>query len=55
MGDHYSLDQIQRALAPPTRTRIDTILDLIEKAKKLKDTLGIEEVRQKDPELGYVG
>jgi hypothetical protein len=40
LGDHYSLDQIQRALAPPTRTRIDTILDLIEKAKKVKEEEG---------------
>jgi len=35
LGEHYSVDQIQRALAPPTKTRIDTILELIEKAKKL--------------------
>jgi len=37
LGKHYSLDQVQRALAPPTKTRIDTILELIEKAKKIKD------------------
>ena len=36
VSEHYSMDQIQRALAPPTRTRIETILELIEKAKKLK-------------------
>jgi hypothetical protein len=37
LGDHYSVDQIQRALAPPTKTRLDTILELIEKAKKEKE------------------
>jgi hypothetical protein len=37
LGEHYSLDQIQRAFAPPTKTRLDTILDLIEKAKRIKE------------------
>jgi hypothetical protein len=37
LGEHYSIDQIQSALAPPTKTRIDTILELIEKAKKIKE------------------
>jgi hypothetical protein len=37
LGEHYPLDQIQRALAPPTKTKLDTILDLIEKAKKIKE------------------
>lgn len=37
LGEHYSIDQIQRALAPPTKTRLDTILELIEKAKKVKE------------------
>lgn len=36
LNDHYSADQIQRALAPPTQTRIETILEIIEKAKKIK-------------------
>jgi len=36
LGEHYSMDQIQRALAPPNQTRIETILELIEKAKKIK-------------------
>jgi hypothetical protein len=31
------MDQIQRALAPSTKTRLDTILELIEKAKKIKE------------------
>jgi hypothetical protein len=35
LGEHYSMDQIQRALAPPTKTRIETILELAEKAKKI--------------------
>jgi len=26
-----------KALAPPTKTRLDTILELIEKAKKVKE------------------
>jgi hypothetical protein len=37
LGEYYSIGQIQCALAPPTKTRIDTILELIEKAKKLKE------------------
>lgn len=37
LNEHYPLDQIQRALAPPIKTRLDTILDLIEKAKKIKE------------------
>jgi len=37
LSDHYSIEQIQRALAPPTKTRLDTILELIEKAKKGKE------------------
>jgi len=36
LSDHYSIEQIQRALAPPTKTRIETILELIEMAKKIK-------------------
>jgi hypothetical protein len=37
LSDHYSFDQIQKALTPPSKTRIETILDLIEKAKKIKE------------------
>ena len=37
LGKHYSMDQIQRVLAAPTKTRLDTILELIEKAKKVKE------------------
>jgi hypothetical protein len=37
LGEHYSIDQIQRALAPSTKTRLDTILELIEKAKEVKE------------------
>ncbi|OGP70571.1 MAG: hypothetical protein A2W09_06360 [Deltaproteobacteria bacterium RBG_16_50_11] len=36
LSDHYSFDQIQRALSPPQRSRIETILELIEQAKKSK-------------------
>jgi hypothetical protein len=37
LTNHYSFEQIEHALAPPTKTRIDTILELIEKAKKIKE------------------
>ena len=37
LGEHYSMDQIQLALAPPTKTRMETIFELIEKAKKAKE------------------
>jgi len=37
LSEHYSSDQIERALAPPTRTRIETILELIEETKKTKE------------------
>jgi len=33
LNQHYSLDQIQRALSPPSKTRLETILELVEKAK----------------------
>ena len=35
LKENYSIDQLQRALAPPTKTRIETILELIDKAKKV--------------------
>ena len=37
LNEHYSFDQIERALAPPTKTRIETILELIENAKKIRE------------------
>ncbi len=37
LNEHYSLGQIQCALAPPAKTRLDTILELIEKAMKIKE------------------
>ena len=37
LGEHYSCDQIEQALAPPTQTRIETILELIEKAKGIRE------------------
>jgi len=37
LSEHYSIDQIQRALAPPSKTRIEALIDLIEKAKKIKE------------------
>jgi hypothetical protein len=40
LGEHYSIEQIQRALAPPTKTRLETILELIDRAKKVKEDEG---------------
>jgi len=37
LAEHYSIDQIQRTLAPPTKTRLESILELIEKAKRVKN------------------
>ena len=37
LNEHYSIDEIQRALAPPSKTRIETLIELIEKAKKIKE------------------
>ncbi len=36
LGKHFSAQQLERALAPSTKTRLDTILELIEQAKKMK-------------------
>lgn len=36
LGKYYRIDQIERALAPSTKTRLDTILELIEQAKSKK-------------------
>ncbi len=37
LSEHYTHDEIGRALASPTRSRIETILDLVEKAKDVKE------------------
>jgi hypothetical protein len=37
LSEHYSIDQIEHALAPPIKSRIETILELVEKAKKIKE------------------
>ncbi len=37
LSKHYSVDQIQCALSPPAKTRLDTLLELIESAKKIKE------------------
>ncbi len=39
LGDHYSVEQIQQALSPPSKSRIETILELIEKAKRIKEEM----------------
>ncbi|OGP64009.1 MAG: hypothetical protein A2170_09475 [Deltaproteobacteria bacterium RBG_13_53_10] len=36
LNEHYSTEELQRIFSPPSRTRIETILDLIEQAKKTK-------------------
>ena len=40
LNENYSVEQIQRALAPPSKTRIETLIELIEKAKQLKEEEG---------------
>lgn len=40
LSENYSIDQIQRALVPPTKSRLETILELAEKAKKIKEEEG---------------
>jgi hypothetical protein len=37
LSEHYSADQIQCAFTPSAKTRLDTILELIEKAKKIEE------------------
>lgn len=37
LNEHYSIDEIQRAIAPPVKTRVETLIELIEKAKKIKE------------------
>lgn len=37
LNERYSIDEIQRALEPPSKTRIETLIELIEKAKKIKE------------------
>ena len=40
LREHYSMDQIQCALTPPNQTRLDTILEIVEKAKRTKEEEG---------------
>lgn len=40
LGLHYSVEEIQSALKPPVKNRIETLLELIEKAKKVKEESG---------------
>ncbi|MEW6375593.1 MAG: hypothetical protein AB1502_07355 [Thermodesulfobacteriota bacterium] len=37
LSEYYTIEQIQRALAPSSKTRVETILELIEKAKNIKN------------------
>jgi hypothetical protein len=37
LSDHYSIDQVQQALWPPQKSRIETIVELIKQAKKVKE------------------
>lgn len=36
LNENYHIDEIRKALSSPTKTRIETIVEMIEKAKKLK-------------------
>ena len=36
LSEHYSAGQVQKALAPPSRTRIEAILQIIEEVKENK-------------------
>jgi len=36
LDKHFSAEQVERALAPSTKSRLDTILELIEQAKEIK-------------------
>jgi len=40
LSKHYSIDQIQHALSQPTKSRVETIIELIEKAKNIKEEGG---------------
>ncbi len=40
LSEHYSIDQIEQALSPPKKSRVETLIELIEKAKKLKEEEG---------------
>ncbi len=40
LAEHYSIDQIQRALSLPIKSRVETIIESIEKAKKMKEEGG---------------
>ncbi len=40
LSEHYSIDQIQRVMSLPTQSRVETIVELIEKAKKIKEEKG---------------
>lgn len=37
LAEHYSVGQIQSTLTASNKTRLDTILELIEKAKKINE------------------
>ncbi len=40
LSEHYSIDQIQRSLSLPTKSRVETIVEMIEKAKKIEEEEG---------------
>jgi hypothetical protein len=37
LGEHYSMDKIELALTSPSKTRLDTILEIVEKTKKMNE------------------
>ncbi len=40
LDEHYSLAELQRALSPPAKTKIESILELVEKAKETTNKIG---------------
>ncbi|MCX8117138.1 MAG: hypothetical protein N3G78_04295 [Desulfobacterota bacterium] len=42
LSQYYTPDQLRKVLAPPSKTRVETIVELIERAKKVKEHEGEE-------------
>jgi len=37
LSEQYSIEQLQWVFTPPSKTKVETILELIERVKKLKE------------------
>lgn len=37
LNENYSMDEIKKALSSPPKTRIETIVEMIERAKRIKE------------------